>query len=728
MIMRMRQKLGISLTALLILLHAFPLFMTRAEAFGSGPIETYTGALQSDSATVSGGETHASVSGGDPASSIPGKAPAFSACVEYRPQGYVVRGSLTEIPTGLSSVQVLYSLDGETYLVSEDEWVLFSAEDEVEPSTRLNQICLWYVREPLRSYAAGELERIYLKLRFCREDGITYDSQTAVIDRGEPETIPENSTLYACFDSSVRVRGNRPFGYYGRYQITVNAATSPEDIMALLPDTLPVEIQILPPGAELTQYAIGITDCPVTWKKLSLPSLTAGESVTIANAAEEIRVPAGTHIRTPMGTYVLNEPLEVDGDEVRLILNVAPQDGNPTGALRENSSGLEMAFDLKPTGATAITAYTFTEGSADWTKLPGLPLLEAVNARPSAANSGYTVLPDSASQLSAPFLIGLKIEGGVYDGKQLILPWPHTYNPPSDLPVIKGTGGNEGNAGAGNKGDSTEEGQRPNLPGPPDDTQDEEQRPSPTQKPDVAQDEEQRPTPTQKPDVAQDEEQRPTPTQKPDVAQDEEQQSAPTRKPDVAQDEEQRPAPTRKPDVAQDEEQRPAPTGKPGNTQDELRHVLTQKPGETQEQQRPAPTRNPDAAQGEQLSSPTHRPGNTREEQLPDPTLKPDNAENTAEAPRPSPGQEPDDTQYAGAVLPPDTPHKPDNTGKGQGPDSDQKPGDASASSGQKKEPEYDAATGRDRILPFMLAAAGISITGVWRYNVRHKPHRSTLR
>lgn len=664
MIMRMRQKLGISLTALLILLHVFPLFMTRAEAFGSGPIETYTGALQSDSASVSGGETHASVSGGDPASSIPGKAPAFSACVEYRPQGYVVRGSLTEIPTGLSSVQVLYSLDGETYLVSEDEWVLFSAEDEVEPSTRLNQICLWYVREPLRSYAAGELERIYLKLRFCREDGITYDSQTAVIDRGEPETIPENSTLYACFDSSVRVRGNRPFGYYGRYQITVNAATSPEDIMALLPDTLPVEIQILPPGAELTQYAIGITDCPVTWKKLSLPSLTAGESVTIANAAEEIRVPAGTHIRTPMGTYVLNEPLEVDGDEVRLILNVAPQDGNPTGALRENGSGLEMAFDLKPTGATAITAYTFTEGSADWTKLPGLPLLEAVNARPSAANSGYTVLLDSASQLPAPFLIGLKIEGGVYDGKQLILPWPHTYNPPSDLPVIKGTGGNEGNAGAGNKGDSTEEGQRPNLPGPPDDTQDEEQRPSPTQRP----------------------------------------------------------------DEAQDEEQRPAPTRKPGNTQDELRHVLTQKPGETQEQQRPAPTRTPDAAQGEQPSSPTHRPGNTQEEQLPDPTLKPDNAENTAEAPQPSPGQEPDDTQYAGAVLPPDTPHKPDNTGKGQGPDSDQKPGDASASSGQKKEPEYDAATGRDRILPFMLAAAGISITGVWRYNVRHKPHRSSLR
>lgn len=59
--------------------------------------------------------------------------------------------------------------------------------------------------------------------------------------------------------------------------------------------------------------------------------------------------------------------------------------------------------------------------------------------------------------------MGFKIEGGVYDSRQLVLAWPDTYELPSALPDVGGSGGNEGNAGVDNKGDSTEGGQRPGL-------------------------------------------------------------------------------------------------------------------------------------------------------------------------------------------------------------------------------------------------------------------------
>lgn len=73
----------------------------------------------------------------------------------------------------------------------------------------------------------------------------------------------------------------------------------------------------------------------------------------------------------------------------------------------------------------------------------------------------------------------MKIEGGVYDGRQLVLAWPDTYRLPPALPKIGGTGGNESNAGSDNNADSTEEGQRPHLPQEPDPATDAEMPASP---------------------------------------------------------------------------------------------------------------------------------------------------------------------------------------------------------------------------------------------------------
>ncbi len=275
---------------------------------------------------------------------------------------------------------------------------------------------------------------------------------------------------------------------YGRYQLTVAADATTDDISALLPDTLPVDIHFkYGPNC----LAIGTVDCPVTWKPLSLPRLAARESITIPDAAEEILVPAGTLVSTPLGIFQLDEPLSLNTppttDEVRLVLNTSPEDSTSTGVLREERDGLKIALTQKPTGATSIQAYILTEGESEWSELPGLSLLEEMNAPFSSANSGYALVlrtnqepyrsyleAETAGETPVPFYIGLKIEGGIYDGQQFILAWPDIYETLPDLPKLSGAGGNEGNAGAGNQGDSTPEGQRPNLPQTPDEQPEEQ--------------------------------------------------------------------------------------------------------------------------------------------------------------------------------------------------------------------------------------------------------------
>lgn len=351
-----------------------------------------------------------------------------------------------------------------------------------------NQKCLFDTHEPLTDYLAGRLDRFCLKLQITLENGITYETQAAVIDRGNPQLIPEEYSLSADFTPDIRIRQFRPFKSQGQYQITVSADDTPENISALLPDTLPVNVQLY---SGIDFIADAVVDCPVTWKPLSLPGLIPGEPVTVEDAAEEIVIPAGTLLNTPNGIFRLSKPLAVDHDEVRLILNVTAENPEPTGTLRSYFAGLEISFDLKPTGATAIRAYTFSEGESSWLEVSEPLLPETVNAPSSTASSLFTFVLTKAQEpyrswLAAwnageeptPFLVGLTIQGGVYDGQQLILAFPDTYETPVQPPKLNGSGGNECNAGSDNKNDSTAAGQRPGLPQTPaDDEQNAQQQP-----------------------------------------------------------------------------------------------------------------------------------------------------------------------------------------------------------------------------------------------------------
>lgn len=414
---------------------------------------------------------------------VPEEPPAFQACLKFG-VSYTVTGTFTDFTPDITLIQTLYSLDGNHWEASPfGDWNLtnLGTDDELKLARLQNQTCLYDAYEPLKSYIAGKTDRFYLKLHITKQNGLSYDTQAAVVERGSLRPIPEGTARRALFSSTVGVSEPDPANprrrrKYARYQFTVSPDATAEEIAALLPDTVPVEVQ-LDNGPDF--IAIGVVDCPVTWKPLSLPALTAGESITIPDAAEEIYVPAGTSVSTPLGIFELDEPLRLDmppsTDEVRLVLNVTTEDRNPAGTLRPGKDGLELSFYYKPTGALSIQAYVLAQGASKWEKLKELSLTDTFN-QPSAANSGYTlILPndqepyrsylaaENAGETPTPFFVGLKIEGGVYDGRQLVLPWPDTYEHLPDLPQI-GAGGNEGNAGADNKEDSTEGGQRPNLP------------------------------------------------------------------------------------------------------------------------------------------------------------------------------------------------------------------------------------------------------------------------
>lgn len=449
---------------------------------GADTISSSDSGVEQDPAAVEGEETEL------PDTEV--SMPMFSACIEYSPQGYVVRGTFTELSSDISFVQPLYSLDGENWHICGREWDLH--QSNMEGASALEklqtQTCLYASQEPLCSYLAGELDCFYLKLCLTSKNASTYETQPALLKRSAPQPLPQDFNAIAKFDRSLFVSHMRPYCNYGRYQLTVSADVTAEDIAALLPDTLPIEIQLQKDNVHVAE---GIVDCSVTWKPLILPQLVAGHSAVIPDAAEEIVIPRGTLLNTPMGIFELNEPLGINqfslSDEIRLILNVVAKDDSPTGVLRCGQDGLEMAFDLKPTGATAIHEYIFAEGASEWVELPDPTLLEAVNSQPSAASSSYALVVGNDSELfqlyleaeaageePAPFYVGLEIEGGVYDGHQLVLAWPDTYNTLPSLPHVVGSGGNEDNAGANNKNDSTEGGQRPNLPQPSEEVVDEQ--------------------------------------------------------------------------------------------------------------------------------------------------------------------------------------------------------------------------------------------------------------
>lgn len=418
--------------------------------------------------------------------------PSFEVSVTLDPDGYKAWGTLGTIHPDTARIRPVYSLDGDVYqAVSEDtgmDWLLdgLDAADD-ETLTRLRtQPCLMGNDEPLKSYIAEELDRFFLRLEITLQNGVTYDSAPALVERETSQPPSDNIVIHPVFPRTMRVWDPATSSAYGKYQITARETAEAGDIAALLPSTVPVELQLM--DVEGSIITTEIVRADVSWKELPKLTLAAGETFVVADAAEDIIIPAGTEIRTPVGSYILPENIGFDdsfaSDEIRLSIYALGSEEKPEISLRGTEFGepvadelpLSLAFTRKPSGATSIKVYSFAQGDEDWTELCELLELRDVDANQSAQLYGYmNVLQPTESpyreylqgELSG-FMLGLIIEGGTYNGEKVILSWLEEYDPPDRIPELSGSGGNQNNAGSGDgSGDGSDDGQRPDLPNKP---------------------------------------------------------------------------------------------------------------------------------------------------------------------------------------------------------------------------------------------------------------------
>lgn len=422
---------------------------------------------------------------------IPETPPPFTAEIVYLAGGYQVNGHFEDFPPDVVRLRPMYSLDGLEYkavneLDPNDWWLdLLGTEDEEERYRLENQPCINYYEEPLADYVAGKLDRFYLLLEITTESGV-YRTDAAVIERGVTKPIPEGVCVKAAFPFTMRPLdewGNPLDVPYGQYQITAREGSAAERVPPLLPDTLSLEVQLWTDNST-EMLTSGIVQVPVTWKTLPSTQLMAGQQIILSDAVDALVIPSGTEVATPLGNFLLSELVTFDGDDkgqVHLVIDAVGRDEAPDVSLQENSyenslddiGALSLAFRLKPSGATAIKAYSFVEGDEDWKELCDLLARRDLNHNQAMGIYGFVTLlqPNDAPfhdylNNGSPFLVGLKIEGGTFDGETVVLPWPGDYTPPAGIPEPGGSEGNEGNAGSGDgSGDSAEGGQRPDLPG-----------------------------------------------------------------------------------------------------------------------------------------------------------------------------------------------------------------------------------------------------------------------
>lgn len=422
----------------------------------------------------------------DTASDLPPEPPAFAVeILKYGANGDCLFGIFNDFTPNIKTLFPIYSLDGEKFepIMAGSEpmtWDLGLHTQGTGPLSLTHQVCSLPSMEPLCSYLNGTLDSFTLKLRVATWSGETYDTQPFCVSR-ELAPQPEDSRAVADWPASIRAKDGRLPPYYGKVQVTAREGMTSEELRALLPDTLPVEIQLV--TSDWQTIDSGMFSCPIEWKLPNPLSLSVGrEPVVICNAAQAI-IPVGQEISMAAGDYRLTEGVEFSGGftaEVRLSVNVLPKEAKAALALDDKEPGgadplpLSLAFHQKPSGAAAIRCFYYCEGMEDWAEASELLMQMPVDEIPiNPASEYYTLFaPEQAPYREylagtlPGFLVGIEIEGGVFDGELHTLRWPDAYETPNRVPVFTGSGGNRGDAGSDNNdGNSSENGgQRPGLP------------------------------------------------------------------------------------------------------------------------------------------------------------------------------------------------------------------------------------------------------------------------
>ena len=222
--MKLHKQSAVILAAIFVIVNSFPIYAKDTPALPENAVLSDEPGTQEQTIVEREEKPNIPASGG---------ALTFNPEIKYTFQNYVIEAILADSNLDTSLIKPLYSLDGENYQDCGEAW-------DVCSFGRQYKFCLYSNCEPMKSYLAGKLNCFYLKLHITKENGATYETQPAVIDRNKPQPIPEGLEPHAMFSPAIAVIQVRPFDYFGGYQLTINENTSAEEILACLPDTHPV--------------------------------------------------------------------------------------------------------------------------------------------------------------------------------------------------------------------------------------------------------------------------------------------------------------------------------------------------------------------------------------------------------------------------------------------------------------------------------------------------------
>lgn len=405
--------------------------------------------------------------------STPAAPPAFTAELVFNFMGWALFGQLSEMTEEMTAIVPCYSLDGVEYSPEEyNAWQL-----DAEDPDLLRQQCYWPIDTPLAEYQAGEIDRFFVKLEITYADGSVVSTEAVRFEREGPAPLPAEYQVQAWYAAPIREVSNRTPSIWGQYHFTVPDTATPEALAALLPETVPVELQLYREG-DPTRHEV-VVDYTVRW-----PELTGSGGGTDWDVlALGVTPPEECTVTIGSSVYRLAPPEILPENGPELCATFHPVAAGTAGevllSLGADSAqvgGIYATFPKKPTGALEIVPEYSLDGVTGWTAMGDVLADKPLEQTPPKFE-GYTVLVLSQgaspladySQGTLPgFYVRLRVEGGALAGTTAAAAWPASYDyvPPRDDTGDQGTGGNQNNAGSGGglgAGSSQSNGQRPGL-------------------------------------------------------------------------------------------------------------------------------------------------------------------------------------------------------------------------------------------------------------------------
>lgn len=157
--------------------------------------------------------------------------------------GATIKGYFPGFTSDMRDIQSYYSFDDLRYDPVEID-TFWSCPNSLPEGSILSNTIASQDQSPLRDYLANEQDTFYIRLQYETDAGAAI-SQTARFSRPtQAVPMPEDLTLCVLYPHSMRA------GYKARYHLTVRESATAADCRALLPDTLPVELQLMDPDTE----------------------------------------------------------------------------------------------------------------------------------------------------------------------------------------------------------------------------------------------------------------------------------------------------------------------------------------------------------------------------------------------------------------------------------------------------------------------------------------------